>query len=228
VRAVTSRFLALALTASTVALGAPVGPVLTPGPLSSVPRNGNARIETVATASSPASTVASCRTYFRASGSGAFYFLEMKRGDAGRYWAVLPIPSEGTKAVEFKVVAKDSAGQESSTAVVSVPVADVSASLSAEEAKAASNLIVGLTEAGQTGVPVGFRCDGIVNVIATSGELRPNDECRKAAAGGIPTLAWVGAGAGVVAAGALIINNNSGGGGKPVSPSRPPSSPPLN
>jgi len=80
-RAMISRVLVLALMASTVAWGAPGGPVLAPVNLNSVPRNVNAKIEAVATASSPASTIASCRAYFRASGSTGFYFVDMKRGD---------------------------------------------------------------------------------------------------------------------------------------------------
>ena len=234
--AMTSRGLVLALMASTVALGSP-DLVLTPGKLASVPRNGNARIEAVVTPSSPASTVATCRAYFRASGSTGFYFVDMKRGDAGRYWALLPLPTEKTTAVDYRIVAKDSAGVESTTALVTVPVGDGSVRLSADEAKSASNLVIGLTEPGQSGVPVGFKCDGIVNLIAVNGELKPNDECRKlaaaaasagavAASGWAPVAATIGVGAVVAAGGAIIISNNSGV-GPPVSPSRPGATPSL-
>ncbi|MGH9365903.1 MAG: hypothetical protein ACRD1B_11675, partial [Thermoanaerobaculia bacterium] len=84
------------------------------------------------------------------------------------------------------------------------------APLTDEERMYASNLVIGLTAADQSGLPPGFLCTGIVRKITVSGELRQNDACP----GPRPESAVVGLG--------MASYQNS----PPVSSARPAAVPP--
>ena len=165
-------------------------------PLRCVPVLGNARV--VASPKLPDS-VTSARVYFRADGQRAEYFLEMRRGDQDRYWALLPQAVGGATAVVYRVVARDGAGNSLSTPPLRVAVSSACpVSLTDEDVRAARNIVLGLTEQGQDQNPVGFGCEGIVGQISPSGVLRNVTPCGVVAGGkaqpapvrgGYPTLA---------------------------------------
>ncbi len=188
--------------------------------ISAVPAGGNARI----TASvPPGSTVSSARVYFNAEDEKVEYYLEMVRGDAGSFWAVLPIPKSETKAVQYRVVLRDAEGKESAVPRERVPVSSSSdPPLTEAEQRYAKNLVIGITDSSVPLLPEGFECYGVVSAINVRGELIPNEVCRKTI---IPPALWVGAGTAAAVAGAVIVR---GGGDKlPVSPSRPSPTPPA-
>ena len=224
------RLFALLLTAQVAAAAGGV-PTISHERLTSVPANGNARIEASVAS---ASTIVSVRITFHASGVPGDYFLEMRRGDEGRYWAVLPAIAPETKSVEYRIVAREVDGLEGMTPVVEVPVRPVPVSLSVEDRKYAANLVLGLTLPAQSNVPRGFLCEGVVSVITVAGDLKPNDECRKslaaaaaAASRGVPIEAIVGGAAAAVAGGVIIANTRGGGSAPPVSSSRPATTAPV-
>jgi hypothetical protein len=190
----------------------------------------------------PSTSIASVRGYFHSNAYKDDYFVEMRRGAGGRFFAVLPWADTAvTKGVTYRIVVKSADGRETSTAQVDVPVSgNCPVSLSGDEKKYASHLVLGLTIAGQPFVPEGFKCNGIDSVITDKGEMKSNEECRKVlaalqagagtsvAAAGAPTGLIIGAG--VVAlgvAGAVIISNNNGGSNPPVSSARPAAQPPT-
>ena len=150
-------------------------------PLGCVPARGNARV--VATFKLPDS-VTSARVYFRRDGQTSEYFLEMRRGDLDRYWALLPPPEEAGGFVAYRVVGRDGNGNSASTPLIKAPVSTSCAfSLSEEERRAARNIVLGLTAAGQTQNPTGFGCEGIVGQISPLGELRNVTPCSVMAGG---------------------------------------------
>lgn len=145
-------------------------------PLRCVPVRGNARV--VAEFRLPDSVV-SARVYFHRDGQGADYFLEMRRGDQDRYWALLPAAEESASAVAYRVVARDGSGNSATTPVIRA-VVDAGCpafAFSEEERRAARNIVLGLTAPEQTQNPVGFRCEGIVGQISPGGELRNVTPC---------------------------------------------------
>jgi hypothetical protein len=203
---------------SGLALGAS-GPTVKTDPPRCVHPGSNASVGALITPSSASAPVASARVRFHAYGHEGDYYLEMRRGDHDQYWAVLPQVKESTDAILYRVVAKDVAGQESSSASLMihtgmdcpVPV------LNPDERRYASNLVLGLTSDGQADTPPGFLCTGIISVIKTSGQLA-STTCRS----GVPTAVWVGVAAGTALAGGIVIANHAGGGGGgPVSTARP-------
>lgn len=145
-------------------------------PIACVPAGGNARL--VAEVQAPDAPT-SMRVYFRASSGVDDYYVEMRRGDGGRYWALLPVPSANDAAVLYRIQAKDTDGKafKTDTRRVLVSMACPAPQLSGDEKKYGRNLIVGLTTAQQTEVPVGFSCAGIVGRISASGELKSVPGC---------------------------------------------------
>jgi hypothetical protein len=189
-----------------------------------------------------ASPVQTARVYFKATGATEYY-VDMQRTLEGGYSAILPQLEPTTTAFTYRVVTIDSGGAQTSspvmtaTASASCPVADLSAS----DQRYASNLVLGLIADGQSAVPAGFTCKGIVYVITARGDMKSNDECRRviaaanpASAGTATAVATPGAtgggigpgaigalAAGALAAGAIIVHNNNNNNGTPISTARP-------
>lgn len=222
-----------------LALGAGAGPVIQHQPLTCVPAEGNTRITAKATS---ADSVTSMKVYFRSNIASSEYFIEMRRDSDGSFWALLPKTSPATNAVAYRIVAKDSSGLVTATPLVTVSAASSCAAASRpEDARYASNVVLGLTVPSQSGLPVGFGCTGIVGVITPTGDLKSNEDCRANTAwgGGDPDTdkdkdnkkagAWwtsdafiTGAVVGATALGAVIVNNSgSHSGTPPVSSARP-------
>ncbi len=122
--------------------------------------------------------------YFRGQGEGERYYTMMRPSNeaAEMYWGYLPVAEdEDIDFVEYYVEATDWSGVKSRSEVYRVEVSnscDVD-ELNDEEKRIARNLVVGLTKAAQDPVPYGFRCAGIVASVTASGDLMPNEECRK-------------------------------------------------
>jgi hypothetical protein len=188
-----------------------------------------------------ASPVQTARVYFKATGATEYY-VDMQRTLEGGYSAILPQLEPTTTSFTYRVVTIDTSGAQTSSplmtasASASCPVADLSAS----DQRYASNLVLGLVADGQSAVPAGFTCKGIVYVITARGDMKSNDECRRVlaaanpagagtatavttpgATGGISPAAIGALAAGALAAGAIIVHNNNNNNGTPVSTARP-------
>lgn len=195
---------------------------------------------------------ASAKVYFKAEGQKIEYYVSMRRAADQSMWAFIPAPELTTKSFTYRVVSTDKNGVQ-----VSSPLLTEMTSLSCpapirtgEEQRVASNMVIGMTAPGQSAVPPGFLCRGIVSYIAVNGEMRTNYECRSvvamntpaagsgatgaggAATSGTATAATVGEGglstrtivaitAGAIAAGSIVYSHNHGHNNTPVSPSRP-------
>ncbi len=152
-------------------------------PLTCVPARASARV--VASIKLPDS-LTSARVYFRQEGQASEYFLEMRRGDLDRYWAVLPAADSAEGFVVYRIVARDGSGNSVSTPSARAAISSTCAvSLSAEELRAARNIVLGLTAVDQNQNPAGFGCEGIVAMISPSGEFRSVTPCA-AVAGAVP------------------------------------------
>lgn len=148
-------------------------PHIPPGPAKGA--SSNARV--VATFKLPDSVIFA-RVYFRREGQASDYFLEMRRGDVDRYWAVLPCVEEAGGAVVYRIVGRDRSGNSATTPSIKAAVSSSCAvNLSEEEHRVAQNIVLGLTVPGQTQNPIGFCCQGIVGRISLSGELRNVTPC---------------------------------------------------
>lgn len=196
------------------------------------------------------SAPASVRVYFRAGDTGPEYYIEMAAGEGGNYSAVLPAPLRETSAVSIRVVAVAADGSISSSEPVMVPATSDCQlpNLGEDEFSFATNTILGLTDASQTGAPKGFSCAGITKVVGVDQTMAPNNACEEVrlaksdpcfGAGGAVMVANAGTGAAVAAAaggsgarvaaiiggaalaGAVIIENNNDDDREPVSPARP-------
>jgi hypothetical protein len=189
-----------------------------------VPADGNVRIAVNVTSSSPITLV---RVYFhsvvKTSGD---YYLELRQGQAGGYWAVLPYPLAETTAVLYRIVVKDADGVETATETFTVPTSSSCVvTLTGDETKYANNLIIGLTSDSQPAIPDGFKCKGVVSKITVAGDLKPNDECRQAllvAGGAISPAVWIAGGIAAGAGAGAIVANNAGCNCPPVSSALPP------
>ncbi len=182
----------------------------------------------------------SARVYFRGEGQTAEYYVDMRRGENGNWWAFLPMPEAKTTAIAYRAVPVDSKGVQTSSLVLTTTVSPSCPlqSLTADEQRITQNLVVGLTTPSQSSVPTGFQCRGAVSYITANGDLKPNDECRRilAAAAGAGTGAAAAAGGatiagmsattfaalaalGVAAGGYAVYENNKST--TPASPSNP-------
>ncbi len=142
------------------------------------PTRGNSVISLSTT---PETGWSSVRTYFRKTGSPDYYFVEMRSAGRGKYWAALPRPEESTATLDVQMAVRDVEGKESRSPVQKLPVTtSCSLSLSPEQVGFAQNLVVGETSPSQTGqVVVGFLCDGVISRIDASGNLKPDESCRR-------------------------------------------------
>ncbi len=220
-------------------LGASAGPAIQHQPLTCVPAEGNTRITAKATS---ADSVTSMKVYFRSNIASSEYFIEMRRDSDGSFWALLPKTSPATNAVAYRIVAKDSSGGVTASPLVTVSTSSsCAAAARPEDARYASNVVLGLTVPSQTGLPVGFGCAGIVGVITPTGDLKSNEDCRANTAWGDGEVeadkdkdrkaggAWwtsdafiTGAVIGATALGAVVVNNSgSSSNPVPVSSARP-------
>src|SRR5262245_57297384 len=106
----------------------------------------------------------SVRLYFRAEGQPSDSYVEMRKsGDEA--WALLPRVAAGTTAILYRARAIDVSGREvyGAPGRVAVTASCAATPLSSEQKAYAANLVVGQTADGQTTVPIGFLCDGIVS-----------------------------------------------------------------
>lgn len=198
--------------------------------------------------------VAMARVLFRAEGTTcptSEYYVEMRRGENGNFWALLPVVAQGTGKISYRVWARSANGAQRVTEVKTVNV-DASCAIpswSADEQKFAQNIAIGLTNGAQNAEPCGFLCNGVARVINADGTMVANQACAAtlaaaaaagttagvgaAAAGGSAAatiagaglLAGMGAGAGVLLGLGLVAGavaiDESGDDDKPVSPARP-------
>lgn len=165
--------------------------------------------------------VTSARVYFREITVPNEHYLEMRRGESGIFWAVLPVPDKDNHQARYRIVIKDDTGQEASTGEMTVPVTkDCVANLNDDEKKYADNLVIGQTVDGQKEIPPGWECIGVVGEIEPDGDLNSVGPCKGFFF--IPPVLLVGAAAATVAGGIIIVTNTGGGGRQPpASPSRP-------
>src|SRR5258706_2938686 len=207
--------LALLAPCPAVAAEAQASPNIAHESLTCVPLPGqNTKLAANLTLTGP---VASARGYFRALDKKdvPYSYIELRHGEGGDFWGVLPKAEESTRSVEYRIVATDADGKEYSTDLVKVPVTkSCSVPLNDDERKYASNLVIGLTDdKRQDARPDGFLCDGIVSKITADGVLLPAEPCPN------PAALLIGAAAAGALGGAVLLSGP--GPGKPVSPSRP-------
>jgi hypothetical protein len=131
----------------------------------------------------PPDTV-SARAYFKAIGEPSEYFVELHRASDGSMWGYLPPPLATTKSFSYRVISQDAKGKQISSLLFLTTTSATCPphAMKPEEARAASNLVLGLTVANQPPVPGGFQCRGVVSYITVAGEMKQNDECRRMAA----------------------------------------------
>ena len=182
------------------------------------------------------------RVYFRANDNGPEYYVDLFKGAGDEYWAIMPAVDSSTKTISYRIAAQDANGNwvNGAETKISVMAACPQNSMTSPEQVASDNIILGLTAAGESAMPIGFSCKGVKSVIDANGQMRPAEECRTAMAkaAGVPGKAAGAAGATAVAAhgltaaelaalglsavivGGAIYKNNQGN-NKSVSPSRP-------
>ena len=121
--------------------------------------------------------------YFNAENLSEDYWVTMRPSDdnPSRYWGYLPVALSDVDHVNYRIEAIDQSGRRASTDSFKVEVKNgcETPELTDEEKKIARNLVVGLTAPTQKAVPPGFRCGGIVALVAANGEMMPNEECRE-------------------------------------------------
>jgi hypothetical protein len=158
--------------------------------------------------------------YFKAAGTEDFYYTPMK-GAPDNLEGVLPRPLPETKAIDYKVRARDTETLTKETREYVPPVVPGNACKTKGMAvpKEGAGLTIGLTKEGQNPVPPGFNKNDIAFVILTTGAVVGIAAALKGgtaaaagggggAGGGISTAAIVIAGAAVVGGAVAIANNN--------------------
>jgi hypothetical protein len=208
--------------------GAQDAPKIAVVPLACVPKTcKGAKIEAQVTSPSP---LISVRVLFHSSVDNRDYYMEMKRKpNSNEYFAVLPIVDKQSSSVTYSIMGWDSSGHVYTTDAVTTPVTDRCEvpPLREEEKRYSHNLVVGIQKSDQPAVPPGFHCYGIVSQVTATGELKPNEECRKATlkAHGdpclLPPIAWVAGGAAVAVGGAILEEPKHRTPPRPISVARP-------
>jgi hypothetical protein len=132
------------------------------------------------------SNLTSPRVFFRANGQGPEYYVDMRRGPNGSWWAMLPAIDSSTKSITYRVGGLDSTQHWAISNPISLPASAAcpSQTLTPDEQLAAQHLVLGLTAFNQAASPAGFSCRGVTNVIESNGKMRRAEECR--AAGFVP------------------------------------------
>src|SRR5262245_7368183 len=147
---------------STLALLLPLpqGPVIDHSGVGCLIADKHPRIEVNVT---PADSIKRARLYFRATGTPAWYFVEMKRGPQ-LFEAVLPKPSKSTQTIDYYVDAVDAEFREARSAEFQPAVIAQGSScpspLPAAGALASASVAVGAA-AGAPAVPAGFASAGV-------------------------------------------------------------------
>ena len=138
----------------------------------------------------PASAI-SGQVFFKAEGTTNEYYVDMRKAADGTMWAFLPGPAPSTKSFTYRVVTLDSAGKRASSQMMTLNTSPScpTTTIPSNERAAETAIVVGLTSNSQPIVPTGFECKDIVSYITVSGEMRPNDECRRMMAGAVPGAA---------------------------------------
>ena len=158
--------------------------------------------------------------YFKAAGTEDFYYTPMK-GAPDNLEGVLPRPLPETKAIDYKVRARDTETLTKETREYVPPVVPGNACKTKGMAvpKEGAGLTIGLTKEGQNPVPPGFNKNDIAFVILTTGAVVGIAAALKGgtaaaagggggAGGGVSTAVLVVAGAAVVGGAVAIANNN--------------------
>ena len=175
------------------------------------------------------------QVFFKADGTTSEYYVDMRKAPDGTMWAYLPAPLASTKSFTYRVVTLDNAGKRASSQIMTLNTSASCPTVNIPDAEkpAATAIVVGLTSNSQQIVPTGFECTDLVSYITVAGEMKPNDECRKALAQNGANVAERAAESTIdrrtVALAALLllggggyaIYDNNRGKEKPVSPSRP-------
>ena len=145
-----------------------------------IPEKGNAVVSAVVT---PQTGWATVRTYFRKVGSRDWYWVEARNEGKGTYWGVLPRAADYTQAVEMQIIAKDADGKETKSPIKKTDVtSDCKPVMTAPQSHMAQNLVVGETIVEQRDQEIlGFVCPGVISRVDHTGELKPDEYCRKAA-----------------------------------------------
>ncbi len=153
------------------------------------------------------------RIFFKATGPGPEYYVDMHRGPNGTWWGVLPEINHSTLSITYRVGAADGTNTffKSSPITLRASAACPSTVLTREEQVAADHLVIGMTAYDQPAIPPGFACTGITNIIAANGQMRPAEQClaTRRASRGLGTPPEV-AGAAAFAAAALVVGYAAG------------------
>jgi hypothetical protein len=148
--------------------------------------------------------------YFKASGTEDFYYTPMK-GQAESLEGVLPRPLPETKAIDYKLRARDVAALTKETREYVPPVVPGSACKAKGTAVGpeGAGLTIGLTKEGQSPVPPGFNRKDIAFVILVSGATVTLAAALGGAGGGGTaggaTVAKTGGGKGLLIAGGVVV-----------------------
>ena len=161
--------------------------------------------------------------FFRAAGTEDFYYTPMK-GEPVRLEGILPRPLPETKAIDYKVRARDVAALNAETREYTPPVVPGNACKNKGLAvgKDGAGVTVGLTREGQNPVPPGFNRRDIAFVILFSGATvtlaqalggssatTTTSATKAGAGGGGGKTALIVGGVVVAGAAAAVIANNS-------------------
>jgi hypothetical protein len=195
---------------------------INPGFPTCMPQEGNS---VVTLAITPETGWATVRTYFRELGSNDWYWVEARNEGRGAYWCVLPRPEDETTTVEMQIRARDGEGKETTTQIQKVNVtSSCKPVFTPPQSHLAQNLVVGETIVGQRDKEIlGFICPGVISRVDHTGELKPDEYCRKVAIlaaaatqnkGVLIPLLVLGGGGGVIA----VLKDDDD---PPDSPSRP-------
>ena len=121
------------------------------------------------------------RIYFKASNAKAESYVEAVRTGAIT-WALLPKPAATTETIAVRIATlSDGKVVEHSRQTLKVHEACAAQTLTPEQQRAASSIVVGAT-AESTIVPIGFVCDGIAANISASGVMTARNACSELAA----------------------------------------------
>jgi hypothetical protein len=178
--------------------------------------------------------------YFKAAGTEDFYYTPMK-GAPENLEGTLPRPLPETKAIDYKVRARDTETLTKETREYVPPVVPGNAckTKGAAVPKEGAGLTIGLTREGQNPVPPGFNKKDIAYVILTTGAIVGIAAALKgggaaaagggggAGAGGGGSTALYVAGAAAVVGGAVAIGVNSNKSSNTNTPTVVPSNTPT-
>ncbi len=170
--------------------------------------------------------------YFKAAGTEDFYYTPMK-GPAENLEGVLPRPLPETKAIDYKVRARDVKELTKETREYAPPVVPGNAckTKGLPVGKNGAGLTIGLTREGQNPAPPGFNKRDIAFIIlfggatvtlaaALGGGAGAGGGASSTAAskGGVSKGLLIGGGIAVAAGAAIAISNNRGGSNRTATP----------